>query len=117
MIAADQTISFISYFINGEWVHAPDRKHGRVTNPATGGTLAEVPFANAEDVDRAVRAAHAAFPAWRDTPVVDRVQVLYRYKALLEKHLTELAATLTRENGKTAEDAKAEVRRAVQMVE
>src|SRR5262245_5627337 len=79
--------------------------------------LAEVPLASAEDVDRAVRAAHAAFPAWRDTPVVDRVQVLYRYKALLEKHSTELAGILTRENGKTSDDAKAEVRRAIQMVE
>jgi malonate-semialdehyde dehydrogenase (acetylating) / methylmalonate-semialdehyde dehydrogenase len=50
-------------------------------------------------------------------PVVDRVQVLYRFKALLEKHHGDLAATLTRENGKTADDAKAEVRRAIQMVE
>ena len=50
-------------------------------------------------------------------PVVDRVQVLYRYKALLEKHADELARTLTRENGKTADDARAEVRRAIQMVE
>jgi malonate-semialdehyde dehydrogenase (acetylating)/methylmalonate-semialdehyde dehydrogenase len=69
-------------------------------------------------VDHAVRAAREAFLKWRDVSVVDRVQVLYRYKALLEDHAGEIAAILTRENGKTSEDdAKAEVCRMVQMVE
>ncbi len=62
-------------------------------------------------------AAHAAFLKWRDVPVVDRVQVLYRFKALLDKHADDIAAILTRENGKTTDDAKAEVRRMIQMVE
>jgi malonate-semialdehyde dehydrogenase (acetylating)/methylmalonate-semialdehyde dehydrogenase len=64
-----------------------------------------------------VRGAREAFLKWRDVPVVDRVQVLYRYKALLEDHASEIAAILTRENGKTSEDAKAEVCRMIQMVE
>ncbi|HEY9139996.1 MAG TPA: aldehyde dehydrogenase family protein, partial [Bryobacteraceae bacterium] len=51
-----------------------------VTNPATGAVLAEIPYATAEDMDRAVRAAHEAFLAWREVPVVDRVQPLYRFK-------------------------------------
>jgi malonate-semialdehyde dehydrogenase (acetylating)/methylmalonate-semialdehyde dehydrogenase len=88
-----------------------------VTNPATGAVLADVPYATEADVDRAVRTAHEAFLKWRDVPVVDRVQVLYRYKTLLEKNANELAGILTRENGKTAEDSRAEVRRAIQMVE
>ena len=88
-----------------------------VTNPATGAVLAEIPYATAEDVDRAVRAAQEAFLIWRAVPVVDRVQPLYRFKALLEKHIADVAALLTSENGKTADDAKAEVRRAIQMVE
>src|SRR5437660_9564257 len=96
---------------------APARKTGTVINPATGRVLAEVPYATVEDVDRAVRAAHQAFLTWRDVPVVDRVQPLYRFKALLDKHHTEIAAILTSENGKTADDAKAEVRRMIQMVE
>jgi malonate-semialdehyde dehydrogenase (acetylating)/methylmalonate-semialdehyde dehydrogenase len=90
---------------------------GTVMNPATGAVLAEVPFATESDVDRAVRAAHQAFLKWRDVPVVDRVQVLYRYKTLLDKNADELAAILTRENGKTTDDARAEVRRMIQMVE
>src|SRR5204862_6619180 len=67
--------------------------------------------------DRAARAAHEAYLKWRDVPVVDRVQVLYRFKALLEEHAAEVAAILTRENGKTAEDSRMEVRRAIHMVE
>jgi malonate-semialdehyde dehydrogenase (acetylating)/methylmalonate-semialdehyde dehydrogenase len=88
-----------------------------VKNPATGEVLAEIPYATAEDVDRTVRAAHEAFLSWRDVPAVDRAQPLYRFKALLERHAGEVAAVLTSENGKTADDAKAEVRRGIQMVE
>src|SRR5579872_4886355 len=84
---------------------------------ATGATIAEAPFADEADIDRAVRSAHEAFLKWRDVPVVDRVQVLYRYKALLDKNADDIAAILTRENGKTSDDAKAEVRRMIQMVE
>jgi len=117
MIATDATISLVSFYINGVWERPDGRSGGSITNPANGAAIAEVPYADADDIDRAVRAAHQAFLTWRDVPVVDRVQVLYRYKTLLEKHHGEMAATLTRENGKTADDAKAEVRRAIQMVE
>ena len=117
MIATDATVSLISFYVNGAWERPEGRTGGTIYNPATGAAIAEVPYADASDIDRAVRAAHEAFLKWRDVPVVDRVQVLYRFKTLLESHHGDLAATLTRENGKTAEDAKAEVRRAIQMVE
>jgi malonate-semialdehyde dehydrogenase (acetylating)/methylmalonate-semialdehyde dehydrogenase len=117
MQTTESALGTLGFYINGVW----EKPHGHathpVTNPATGAVLAEVPFATVEDVDRAVRAAHEAFLKWRDVPVVDRVQVLYRFKALLEEHAAEVAAILTRENGKTADDAKMEVRRAIQMVE
>ncbi len=117
MIATEQNVGTVSFYVNGQWEAASGRKMGEVTNPATGAVIAHVPYATAEDVDRAVKTAHEAFLKWRNVPVVDRVQVLYRFKDLLEKHHSEIAATLTRENGKTADDAKAEVRRAIQMVE
>jgi malonate-semialdehyde dehydrogenase (acetylating)/methylmalonate-semialdehyde dehydrogenase len=117
MITADTTIGMISFHINGAWDRPEGRTMHPVTCPANGATIAEVPYAEEADVDRAVRGAHSAFLKWRDVPVVERVQVLYRYKTLLEKHAEEIAAILTRENGKTLEDAKAEVRRAIQMVE
>ena len=117
MITTDSALGVVGFYINGEWEKPQGRRTLPVTNPATGAVLAEVPYATAEDVDRAVRTAHEAFLKWRDVPVVDRVQVLYRFKALLEEHAAEVAAILTRENGKTAEDSKMEVRRAIQMVE
>ena len=117
MIATESKVEFVSFYVNGVWEKPSGRTTQPVTNPATGAVLAEVPFAEKSDIDRAVAAAHEAFLKWREVPVVDRVQALYRYKTLLEQHAAELAAILTRENGKTADDAKAEVRRAIQMVE
>jgi malonate-semialdehyde dehydrogenase (acetylating)/methylmalonate-semialdehyde dehydrogenase len=94
-----------------------ERELHPITNPATGETIAQIPYSTAADVDRAVTAAHEAFLTWREVPVVDRVQPLYRFKALLEKHSADLTRTLSSENGKTLDDAKAEVMRAIQMVE
>ncbi len=117
MIATENKVETVSFYVNGAWEKPEGRSSQPVTNPATGAVLANVPYATEADVDRVVRAAHEAFLKWRDVPVVDRVQVLYRYKALLEEHAGEIAAILTRENGKTSDDAKAEVRRMIQMVE
>ena len=117
MIGTESAIETISFYVNGKWEGAGGKPAMPVTNPATGAAIAQVVYASANDVDRAVKAAHAAYLKWRDVPVVDRVQVLYRYKALLEAHANDLAAALTSENGKTADDSRAEVRRAIQMVE
>jgi malonate-semialdehyde dehydrogenase (acetylating) / methylmalonate-semialdehyde dehydrogenase len=117
MIATHSKVEIVSFFIDGAWEKPEGRATQPVTNPATAEVLAEVPFANEADVDRAVHSAHTAFLKWRAVPVVDRVQVLYRYKDLLERHAAEIAATLTRENGKTMDDSRAEVRRMIQMAE
>jgi malonate-semialdehyde dehydrogenase (acetylating)/methylmalonate-semialdehyde dehydrogenase len=117
MIASQPSVETVSFYVNGQWESAGNRKLAPVTNPATGAEIAQVAYATVDDVDRTVRAAHAAYLKWRDVPVVDRVQPLYRYKTLLEKHHNELASTLTSENGKTIDDARVEVRRAIQMVE
>src|SRR5437879_1958379 len=117
MIAAETTTETLKLFVNGQWIESPGSRLHPITNPANGRQIAHVPYATQVDVDRAVRAAHEAFLKWRKVPVVDRVQVLYRYKDLLEKHAEQLARTLTSENGKTLEDARAEIRRAIQMVE
>ncbi len=117
MIATESKTRTVSWYVNGAWESPEGRTLGPVTNPATGRLLANVPYAGAADVDRAVRAAHDAFLKWREVPVVDRVQVLYRFKMLLEQHAVETADILTSENGKTRDDARAEVRRMIQMVE
>src|ERR1700680_2445551 len=101
MIASQPSVETVSFYINGQWESPENRQLSPVMNPATGAEIAQVAFATVDDVDRTVKAAHAAFLKWRDVPVVERMQPLYRYKMLLEKHSNELAATLTRENGKT----------------
>ena len=116
MTATETTVKTVPALVNGQWTEHSGAKHA-VYNPATGREIAQLPWATATDIDQTVRAAHAAFRVWRETPVVDRVQPLYRFKALLEKHADEIAATLTSENGKTIEDSRVEVRRAIQMVE
>jgi malonate-semialdehyde dehydrogenase (acetylating)/methylmalonate-semialdehyde dehydrogenase len=117
MNATVSAVGTVGFYVNGKWETPEGRKMHPVMNPATGEVLAEAPFATEADVDRAVRNAHEAFLKWRDVPVVDRVQPLYRFKALLDRHANEVAAILTRENGKTADDARMEVRRTIQMVE
>ena len=116
MALTETTIASAGFLIDGKW-ESPNRDLHNVINPASGEVIAQVPYATVADVDRAVKAAHNAFLEWRDVPVVDRVQPLYKFKHLLEKNSAELAAILSRENGKTLDDSKAEVRRAIQMVE
>jgi len=117
MIATETAIETLKFYVNGKWEVDGVRALHDITNPATARTIARVPYATADDIDRTARLAHEAYLKWRDVPVVDRVQVLYRFKDLCEKHAEDLARTLTSENGKTLDDARAEIRRAIQMVE
>jgi malonate-semialdehyde dehydrogenase (acetylating)/methylmalonate-semialdehyde dehydrogenase len=104
-------------YVGGDWVAATAADTQQVVNPATGEALAEVPLSNAADVDRAVAAAQAAFWPWRQTPPQQRVQALYRLKALMEQHHEDLARQVTEEHGKTLEDARGSVQRAIENVE
>ncbi|MEQ8768093.1 MAG: CoA-acylating methylmalonate-semialdehyde dehydrogenase [Planctomycetota bacterium] len=103
--------------IGGRWVASKATETHSVTNPATGQVIAECPLSPASEVDAAVRAAQEAFPAWRRTPVQNRIQPLFKLKELLEKHAQELAAIVTLENGKTLSESMGSVRRGIQMVE
>src|SRR3990172_8838665 len=104
-------------FIDGKWVEVLGRAKLPVFNPATGETLGEVPLSSAEDVDQAAQAAARAFPEWRRTPATDRVQYLFRLKNLMEEHFEELASSIKLENGKVLEEARGEMRRAIENVE
>lgn len=111
------TAKRVRSFIDGQW-HTPSRVEFRpVTNPATGGTLAEVPLSGKTEVDIAVQAAVAAFDDWRRTPAVDRVQFLFRLKQALETQLDELAQIIVDECGKTRGEAIGEIRRGIENVE
>lgn len=104
-------------FVDGAWVRSSGTTLLDVKNPATGEVLAQVPLSTAEDVDRAVRAAQAAFPAWRATPVVQRARYLFKFKALLDQHKEELAQLCTQEHGKTIQESRNDVGRGIENVE
>src|SRR5215203_881268 len=94
-----------------------DRAYIDVYNPSDGSVISRVPMSTREDVDAAVSSAERAFPAWSRTPIKERVQVFYKYKALLEQHIDELAALVTEENGKIASEARAEILKAAELCE
>lgn len=102
--------------IGGAFV-SPDGPKLDVYDPSIGRVISRVPLSSARDVDAAVAAAKAAFPAWSSQPIKERVQVLYRYKTLLERHIDELAALVTEENGKIASEARAEVLKSAELTE
>ncbi len=104
-------------FIEGDWRTSSAKETLNVINPASAKVLAEVPLSPAADVNAAVEVAQRAFIEWRRTPVVDRVQPLFRLKTLLEQHRDELALSITNECGKTLTESKAEILRAVENVE
>jgi len=88
-----------------------------VFNPSTGNVIAETPLSTARHVDEAVEAAAAAFPAWADTPPVERARVLFSFKMLLERNFEELIRLNTREHGKTLAESRGDVKRGIEMVE
>src|SRR6059058_1753207 len=88
-----------------------------VYDPSHGTVISRVPLSAAREVDAAVKSAKAAFPAWSAMPIKERVQVFYRYKALLEKHIDELSALVTEENGKIDGEARAEVLKSAELCE
>lgn len=104
-------------YVGGRWVESRSQRRIPVEDPAEAAVIAHVPVSTPEEIDEAVAAANDAFAQWRDVPPPERVQPLFRLKALLEQHRDELAKTITRENGKTLDEARAEVRRTIDNVE
>ena len=104
-------------YIAGQWEASAATASVPVKNPATGEVIAEVPLSTAADVDRAVRAASAALHGWRRTPPGERIQPLFRLKALMDARFGELARVITDECGKTLTEAEAEVKRGIENVE
>jgi malonate-semialdehyde dehydrogenase (acetylating) / methylmalonate-semialdehyde dehydrogenase len=116
-VAIPTDINVLENFIGGRWVTAHATEFFDVHNPAVGTVIGRTPLSTAADVDAAVQAAAQAFPAWRETPVNVRAQVLYRLKARLEQHFDEMARLVTTEHGKTLDEARGSVRRGIECVE
>src|ERR1700733_6658292 len=93
-------------YVNGSWQASSGPEYMPLTNPATGESLGSVPVGTSADVDAAVAAAKAAFPAWRETPAQVRARYMFDLRNVMEKHYEELLALCTAEHGKTIEESK-----------
>jgi malonate-semialdehyde dehydrogenase (acetylating)/methylmalonate-semialdehyde dehydrogenase len=104
-------------YINGKFVNASSNKTLEVISPVDGTLLSTVPLSTSQDLDAAVQSAKAALPTWSKTPIKERVQVFFRYKYLLEKHLKELAELCSEENGKVYSESFAEIEKCIELTE
>ena len=118
-VAADAAVEarILQNYVGGRWVSAKAPGLLDVTNPASGEVLARVPLSGKADVEAAVAAASAALPDWSARPVGERTQFLYALREKFREKLDELAASVTREGGKVLSDARAEVSRAIEVIE
>ncbi|MEN5174063.1 CoA-acylating methylmalonate-semialdehyde dehydrogenase [Acinetobacter higginsii] len=114
--AQASTPQLIGHFIQGGLVTKSSRKQA-VYNPATGKISKEVALADTALVNQVVQVAEQAFPAWRDTPVIKRARVMFKFKQLLEENAETLCELIGREHGKICHDAKGELQRGIENVE
>src|SRR5687767_15975201 len=111
------TPELLQNYVGGKWVPSQAREFVNVHNPAVGAVIAKTPLSTRADLDAAVQAAAKAFPAWRDTPVVQRARTMLKFVHLLEQNHEEIARTVTTEHGKTIDEARGSVRRGIECVE
>ena len=104
-------------FVNGCFVDASSNKTIAVISPIDGSLLSEMTCSTSADLDIVVASAKAAFPAWSKTPIKERVQVFFRYKYLLEKHVKELSELCSEENGKIYSESVAEIEKCIELTE
>jgi malonate-semialdehyde dehydrogenase (acetylating)/methylmalonate-semialdehyde dehydrogenase len=110
-------LPILSHYINGTAVEVLPENTGPVTNPATGQVIVRVPRGGVAEVDQAVAAAKAAFPAWRDMPLIARSNIFFAFRNLMYENREELARLITRDHGKTFPDALAEVLRGIETID
>jgi malonate-semialdehyde dehydrogenase (acetylating)/methylmalonate-semialdehyde dehydrogenase len=110
-------ITTCKLFVNGEWITSSATETSPVYNPSEGVQIAATPMCGASEISKAIEAAHAAFPAWANTPPTERAQLMFKFKELLEQNFEELSALVTREHGKTLEESRGSVRRGIEVVE
>ena len=107
----------LANLVGGQWIKNGESASLPIYNPATGEVIEDVPLSGEREVHAAVTAAVGAFPIWSRTAVMERVRLMFRYKALLEDHFEELAAIITRHHGKTLDESRGEVRRGIEVVD
>ena len=111
------SVKSVPLFIDGKFFPSVSREKKEVIDPSNQEILAQVPFANKEEMDQAVQSAKSAFLTWKEVPVPERARLFFEYQKNLKKEKAEIAKILSQENGKTFEDAKGDVWRGIEVVE
>lgn len=107
----------VPHYIDGETLSFTSSRSHTIYNPALGEAIGQAYFADKDLCDKTIAAAKKAFPAWAETAPIKRARILFKFRDLLEKYQLDLAQIVTREHGKTIEDAKGSVARAIEVVE
>ncbi|MGB7962525.1 MAG: CoA-acylating methylmalonate-semialdehyde dehydrogenase [Propionicimonas sp.] len=107
----------LRYLVDNEWRESKTSSYMPVMNPSTGEQIAEAPQCTQAEVDSAVEAAAKAYPVWSNTPLPQRIQLMFRFKQLLDEHLDELSLLLATEMGKVVGEARGDVLKAIEVVE
>ena len=113
----EQKVKELHHFINGALVEGESGRYSNVYNPSTGEVIAQVPLATKEEVKRAIEVAKNAFPAWKNTSVGKRAEIVMNFRQLVKSHEEELINIICQESGKTKEDAKGEITRGLESVD
>ncbi len=116
-VQSEIVLKTVDHWIGGARITSKSGRSGTVWNPATGKAQALVAFASVEEVDQAVAAAKAAFPAWRATPLSRRAETMFKLRDLIDANRRRIAEALTLEHGKTTADALGEIARGLENVE
>ncbi len=111
------TVKKLKYFCGGQWLESKTQKYMDIYNPSTGEVIAQTPCCTADEVNDAIAAAKRAYETWSVTPVMKRVQVLYRFRELLDAHMDELTLLVATEHGKVLEEARGDMLKVKEPVE
>lgn len=111
------TAKKLKYFAGGEWIETKSGSYMDIYDPSTGKVIAMTPRCTKEEVEYAIQCAADAFPSWSETPVTKRVQVLYKFRELLDKNQDSLTECCARENGKVWEEAQGDILKVKEAVE
>jgi malonate-semialdehyde dehydrogenase (acetylating) / methylmalonate-semialdehyde dehydrogenase len=107
----------LKYFANGQWLESKTDKYMDIFDPSTGDVIAQTPCCTQEEVNFAIQSAKNAFEDWSQTPVMKRVQVLYKFRDLIDEHIDELTYMVAREHGKVWEEARGDILKVKEPVE
>ena len=104
-------------YINGQYIDSKSEKFNTIYDPSTGKAIAQVPCCTKDEVEAAIAAAKAAYPAWKNTPVRKRAAIMMKLHSLIERDMDELTRLVATENGKCWSEAAGDVGKALDMTE